>query len=108
MLREILARVSDYVTGVSSLEEFEDWFIPATWGINGTQDAGAAAAANQISLRLAEFLNGDWSELELKDQLSILLRPDLHFVRLEIAGWRITWGSSGATGDSRILPLIAA
>lgn len=81
MRREILARLANYLVGESSREQFEDWFIPATWDIKGTQDAGTVKLANRIKLRLAEFSNGDWPEEELKEELAGLLRPDLQVYR---------------------------
>jgi len=48
-------------------------FIPATWDASKLDSAEARTLANRIKLRLAEFMNGDWTESELRQQLSELL-----------------------------------
>jgi hypothetical protein len=67
-IREHLA---DYVSGKTSLWEFDDWFIPATWDVDKSGDQPLIDLTYEIILRLAEYSNGDCSEAELKD----LLRP---------------------------------
>lgn len=62
-------RLAQYLNGEVTLEDFEEWFLAATWDDGQDGDLGALVSA--IRHRLAEFSNGDWSEAELKD----LLKP---------------------------------
>ena len=73
MEKEILKHLLRYLRGQDSLASLEEWFIPATWQINQTRDRDAVAVSRRISLGLAEFLNGHWTEDELKDRFSELL-----------------------------------
>ncbi|MGH7264026.1 MAG: hypothetical protein ACREMB_04110 [Candidatus Rokuibacteriota bacterium] len=73
MESEILSHLLRYIRGQESLTELEDWFVPATWQIHQTGDRDAVAVSRRVSLRLAEFLNGHWTENELKDRFSELL-----------------------------------
>ncbi len=65
----------NYLHGKSSLNEFKDWFIPATWDVEKTEKASVIDLVNQIKLRLAEYSNGHWEEPELKAQLVSMLMP---------------------------------
>ena len=70
--QEIKNRLARYVAGNQSLEEFEDWFLPATWNL--TADNGEAGKlASEIWLRLAEFDSGAWQETDLKDVFAEIL-----------------------------------
>lgn len=54
-----------------TLDAFRDWFTPATWDIDGSDNEDACELSYEIEHRLAEFTHGDWDEQELK----LLLRP---------------------------------
>jgi hypothetical protein len=69
----ILEHVHSYLRGQENVNEFQDWFVPATWNINQTSNRDAIAMSRRIGLRLAEFLNGHWTEHELKDRLAEML-----------------------------------
>ena len=71
MKNAILAMAGNYVSGWLSREQFEDWFVPATWSV--PLDAETMQLVNRIKLRLAEFLNGDWTEPELRTELAKLM-----------------------------------
>lgn len=60
-----------YISGELSLDAFRDWFTPATWDIDGSDNEDARELSYEIEHRLAEFMHGDWDEQELK----LLLRP---------------------------------
>ena len=62
-IREHLA---DYLRGDSSLDEFQAWFIPATWDLDVTGAEAAQKLTHGIKLRLAEYTNGDLDEQELR------------------------------------------
>ena len=68
---DIRDRLSRYVEGETSLQAFDEWFVPATWNVDQTDDQEAIGLTYEVILRLAEFSNGDCTEPELK----ALLRP---------------------------------
>lgn len=70
-IREQLAR---YVRGDISLHEFRRWFVPQVWNIHQRNDAALEDFVGEIDLRMAEYSNGDWSEEDLREILSSLLR----------------------------------
>lgn len=74
MKEAILPRLVDYVAGRVSRDQFEDWFLAITWDTT-SMDPDASYLVRRIKLRLAEFLNGDWTEDELRGQLESLLPP---------------------------------
>lgn len=63
---EIRERLMQWLGGVSSLAEFQDWFVLATWEIDTGGSEAASDLAHEISLRLAEFTSGHRSEEELR------------------------------------------
>jgi len=67
---KIRDQVRRYLGRDISLNDFQDWFIPAAWSLEETENALAADLANEIELRLAEFTNGHWTEDELRSQLA--------------------------------------
>jgi len=62
-------QVSQYLRGEIALDALQQWFVPATWGLDLSVDQFAA----DVLLRLAEFAKGDWREFELRAELSHLL-----------------------------------
>lgn len=68
-IRESLAR---YLTNRTSFEEFEDWFMPATWEIEKTSNQLAIELTHEIELRISEFTNGHFTEKELREKLGPL------------------------------------
>jgi site-specific recombinase XerC len=68
---EMRTRLARYLSGEASLREFDEWFVPATWDVEKTRDQAAIDLAYEIILRLAEYSDGDCTEVQLKD----LLRP---------------------------------
>ena len=69
-IREHLAA---YVEGKISLHEFENWFFRKTWDVDKAGDPALIDLVYQIKLNWAEFSNGDWTEVELRDMLSPLV-----------------------------------
>lgn len=61
-LREQLAR---YVAGEITLAEFRRWFLPQIWDL-AEDDQSVSPITRRVELRLAEFMNGHWSEDDLK------------------------------------------
>ena len=65
--------LASYIAGRISFHEFQDLFIPAIWNIDQKGDPEAEVLAYGIMLRLAEYLNGDWTEDDLKIKLNSLI-----------------------------------
>lgn len=61
-----------------SLDDFEDWFVQATWNMH--QDSGflAQRLAYAIELRLAEHTSGHLSDDQLRQELSVLAHLNLY------------------------------
>lgn len=76
-IREWLER---YVKSQVSLEEFEDWFLPATWDDSKT-DGRVRQLAAEVRLYLAEVDRGDRSEEQLRRALAELVTRSARRVR---------------------------
>ena len=61
-LREQLAR---YLAGETTLQKFREWFVPAVWNLTAESQL-LSPVTRRVELRLAEYLNGSWSEDDLK------------------------------------------
>lgn len=72
LTQAIEARLERYLRGEDSLSDFEAWLVPETWDISPQSDRAAHDLATAITLRIAEFTNGDWTEDELRDALTKL------------------------------------
>jgi hypothetical protein len=100
MKNEILVMLTNYLSGRISREQFEDWFIPATWDASGIEDPDTLRLVRRIKLRLAEFLNGDWSEDELRDNLSTLVdRVPVYRIAMPAAASGRVEITTSSTGD---------
>lgn len=62
---EIRAYLSRYLAGTMSLDDFEDWFIPATWDIE-RYGTGAARLAAEVRSALFSIATGEGSEDEFR------------------------------------------
>jgi len=71
---QIRAQLGRYLDGDISLQEFDAWFVPATWNVEGTNDQTKVDLVYEFLLRFAEFSNGDCSEPELRTLLEPLAR----------------------------------
>jgi hypothetical protein len=70
---QIRERLADWINGKTSLIEFEDWFIPATWNIHQSGDKDAENMVDEIELNLSEYSGGYISQIELRDAMRSLL-----------------------------------
>lgn len=68
-LREHL---NGYLSGSQTLNEFQDWFIAATWNIEAAASPAAVELARDIELVLAEATGGYLTRDELRSDLSRL------------------------------------
>ena len=66
-------KLASYLAGEISLEEFEDWFVPASWNVAQVNNQNAVNLVYEIELWLSEFSDGHWSEDELKNNLCPLV-----------------------------------
>ena len=67
--QQIQQRLNWYLHGDLSLADFEAWLVPATWDLSPQSDSAAHGLATAITLRIAEFKNGDWTENDLYREL---------------------------------------
>lgn len=68
---EIRERLASYLAGEISLEDFEDWFVSASWNVSQSKNQAAINMVYEIELWLSEYSDGFRS----KDELRNLLRP---------------------------------
>jgi hypothetical protein len=62
---EIRAQLSRYLAGTRTLDEFEDWFIPATWSIEREGGSGARLVS-EIRSMLFRLSTGEASEADFR------------------------------------------
>lgn len=77
LIQAIDAQLARYLNDEDSLADFEAWLVPETWDISPQTDRAAHELTTAITLRIAEFTNGDWTEDELKEALSQLRHPTI-------------------------------
>ena len=95
-IREQLAR---YLVGEISLQEFEDWFVPASWNVVQSKNMSAIYLVYEIELWLAEFSDGFWNEDELKEKLLPLVnnyKIDVaqYFWKSGASSYSVRWSQS--------------
>jgi hypothetical protein len=76
-------KLASYLLGKISLEDFEDWFVSASWNVSQSKNHVAINLVYEIELWLSEYSDGFRSENELK----LLLRPlvENYFIEPEIS-----------------------
>jgi hypothetical protein len=70
---EISYRVARYLTGEESLAEFRRWLLPIVWNLAEPGNDEVSQLASRIELRLAEFMNGHWTEDHLRVHFAALI-----------------------------------
>lgn len=84
--RQLRDRVSEYVKGVVSLADFEDWFARESWNIHKSDDLAAQRLAYSVELRLSEHSSGHLPEQELREELNQLVSsPSWILIRKVVA-----------------------
>jgi len=72
---EIRERVAKALFGEASLEEFEDWFVPATWDAHKAGDPEAENLTDEIEMNLSEYTGGQLSLEQLRSRLAGAVFP---------------------------------
>ncbi len=70
---EIRAKLADFVLGLRSLEELEEWLVQASWNMHLDSSDRARSLASSMELVLAEFSSGHLLRAELDHRLCSLL-----------------------------------
>ena len=70
---EIREKLAEYLVNQISLDQFQQWIVPATWDIEESNNSLASDLAHEIQLRLAEFSENHWTEGELRRLFSPLV-----------------------------------
>jgi hypothetical protein len=63
---EISYRLAQYVRGEEPLVEFRRWLLPLVWDLAEPGNDEVSQLASRIELRLAEYMNGHWTEDDLR------------------------------------------
>lgn len=71
---DIRDHVGQWLRGVISLRELEDWFVPATWDVHRSGDPQLEALVDEIELNLSEYSDRVISLDELREQLKNAVR----------------------------------
>lgn len=87
---EIHERLVGYLAHETTLSEFEDWFVHATWDRVARETPETADLIGEIELRLAEYSSGHRTEAGLRQFL-------LPLVMYVVVGERPYRTSSGST-----------
>jgi hypothetical protein len=86
---EIRAKLASYLVDEISLEEFEDWFIAASWNVMHRESKITIDLVYDIELLLAEYSKDCWNEDELREQFLPIVqeyRVDIgynHFIAID-------------------------
>jgi hypothetical protein len=71
---QIRQALSDCEIGKLSLDEFRKWFVPVSWNIEQSNDAATIDLAHRIDGILAEASSANWSDDDLREELSEIAR----------------------------------
>jgi hypothetical protein len=86
---EIRTKLASYIVDEISLEEFEDWFVAASWNAIHRESKIAIELIYDIELLLAEHSKDCWNEDELREQFLPIVqeyRVDIgynHFIAID-------------------------
>jgi hypothetical protein len=69
---EIYAWIARYLRGAATVEEFEDWFVPATWDVDRSGNSAAREIADAVSGALVELSAGEIDDAHFKSELEAL------------------------------------
>ena len=86
---EIRAKLVSYLVDEISLEEFEDWFVSASWNVIHRGSRIAIDLVYDIELLLAEYSKACWNENELREHFLPLVQEyrveigNNHFIAID-------------------------
>jgi len=66
-IRKALSR---YLDGACSLQEFEDWFMPVSWGLADKENSDVRELAGTIANLIAKYSNALLTERSLRKDLA--------------------------------------
>jgi hypothetical protein len=89
---QIRRSLSRYLAGEQTLKQFLRTYLPKLSEVSAGQPEDEFV--HEIYVRLAEFVNGDWTEQELKDVLRPLVST--YYVEWPNPGARVHTGTSTA------------
>lgn len=69
LFNEIQTQVRRYAMSEISLTAFNEWYAPIAWSIETFGDSKAEELMDDITLRLSEYDQEQWSEEQLKELL---------------------------------------
>jgi len=69
----IQQHVMQYLSGVVSLSDFENWFVPAMWEIDD-EDEYTRKLAGTVHILISEFSRGDRTLMSLREGLAETIR----------------------------------
>lgn len=70
---EIRSRLGRYLRGEDTLDEFREWFIPATWDVHESSNNAAETLAYRVVHLIGEYSAGELSEARLRSRLKPLI-----------------------------------
>jgi len=105
---QIRKYVVDWLAGRISLAQFEDWFVPATWNIAGSDNL--VNLVDEIELNLSEYSGGYLSKEQIREVMQSILREfaPVQTVILEFSPRPIPARSSSAISLEWMHPHLAA
>ena len=100
-LFQIRKQVQQYLDGLISLDEFEDWLVSSSWDMHQSADKDAQHLVGAIELRLAEYAQGHLDDKDLKYELQMIL---VYGSKLPIANMLVFTSERGVTANSSSSP----
>lgn len=100
---EVRYEIARYLGGELSIADFRRWFLPVAWQV-GEPNAPESPVAKRVELRLAEYLNGHWSEDDLRAMFGQLigttsgLSAEIHVPNREADNVRVPVSTEGLQG----------
>jgi hypothetical protein len=93
---QIRRYLADWLAGRISLSQFEDWFVPATWNIQGSENL--VNFVDEIELNLSEYSGGYLSKQQLRSAMLSAQREfaPVHTIVLGSVSRQMTVRSSSA------------
>lgn len=95
---ELRLWIASYLSGQVSLADFRRWLLPAAW-LAGEPGGADSILVRLAELRMAEFMNGHWTEPDLRTMLATIAP--------RTTGLAVAMRIAGATADEVVRPVRA-